>query len=122
MSRSVLKKNLAIESIKWIANLLKAGYRITSIDEMDIGVYKLHLEVLPRYAHLKDTHRLYIDKETGYTVSLVGGDIVTFGRFEIYDKNTLIDGIERYDSLSEAERRIVELVKRIRSMGGEHDD
>ena len=109
------KDSLAIKSIRWIANLLKAGYRITDIDEMDIGVYRLYLEVLPRYAHLKDTHRLYIDKETGYTVSLIKGDIVTFGRFEIYDKNTLIDGIERYDSLPEAEKRIVELVKRIRS-------
>jgi len=112
-------KNLAIESIKWIADLLKAGYKIVDIEEMDIGVYKLYLEVLPRYAHLKDSHCLYIDKETGYTVSLIKGDVITFGRFEIYDKNTLIDGTERYNSLSEAEKRIVELVEKIRSMRGE---
>ena len=108
------KDNLAIKSIRWIADLMKKGYKVIDVDEMDYGIYKFYLEVPIKYSLLKDIHYLYVDKETGYTVSLVKGK-VSFGKFEIYDGELLFEHVERYDTLWEAERRIVELVKSIRS-------
>jgi len=113
-------RDLAIKSIRWIADLVEKGYKIIDVDEMDLGygIYKFYLEVPIKYSLLKDIHYLYVDKETGYTVSLVKG-IVSFGKFEIYDGEILFKHVERYDTLWEAERRIIELVKKIRR--GEHD-
>jgi len=112
-------RDLAIKSIRWIANLVGKGYKVVDVDEMDYGIYRFYLEVPPKYSLLKDTHYLYIDKITGYTVSLIKGDLISFGKFEIYDGEILFKHVERYNTLGEAEKRIVELVKKIRR--GEYD-
>lgn len=102
------------ESIEWVLRLLEEGYYIASVDEPYDGILRLKLRIPLKHAALKHLHYLYMDAKTGYSVSLIHGGITTLGKYEIYDGEKLINDVERYDSLQEAEKRIIELVEKAR--------
>ena len=110
----VKKGDFVTESMEWVLRLLKEGYNISNVDEPYEGILRLKLKIPPKHAILKHLHYLYIDEETGYLVSLVMGGFITFGKYEIYDGEKFIRDIERYNTLEEAEKRIIELVKEVR--------
>ena len=108
------KEDLVAESMEWVLRLLKEGYNIADIDQPYDGILRLRLKIPPKHAILKHLHYLYIDEKTGYLVSLVKGSIITFDKYEIFDGERLFRDVERYDTLEEAEKRIIELVKEVR--------
>jgi len=112
--------SLPIETIrgflKLVGYMLEFGYKVTDVDEVEDGIFRLRFEIPPKHAVVRDDVYLYIDLATGYVVKLVKGHY-TFGKYEITDGWDR----ERYDSLGKAERGIVELMKKVRSKVGEYE-
>ena len=95
--------------LKLVGNILEFGYKVISIDEIENDIFRLRFEIPQKHSIVRDDLYLYIDLVTGYVVRLVRGHY-TFGKYEITDGWDQ----ERYDSLRKAEKRVVELVKKIR--------
>jgi len=103
--------------MKWLTSAAEAGYHPYSINEWNKNTWKISLEIPSIVLGFKKKHCLYIDPFTDYLISAVYLSII-FDRYccwEIYDHNILIEDVERYETIEEAEERIKELIHFMRA-------
>jgi len=93
---------------EWLYSLHENGYKIALFKRRQ-SYYKIVLSIPEKYRGFKLLHYLYVSLDGSYAVSLIYGD-ASFRKYEIYDNEIKFEGVERYDTLEEAENRVVELM------------